>query len=116
MSKQIDLVAYLHIGYGVLILLAAVIVFVAIAGGGLLSGEAEAIAITSGVGAFVALILVILAAPSLVGGFGLLRRRAWARVLVIVMSVLALFSFPIGTALGAYSLYVLVQDEAKAEF
>jgi hypothetical protein len=115
-SRHIDIAGYLHIGYGVLILLGAVICFVVIVGGGLLSGDAEAIGITAGVGTAIAVFLAILALPSLIGGYGLIRRRPWSRVLVIVLSVLHLFSFPIGTAVGGYSLWVLFQDKAQREF
>ena len=116
MDRRIDVIAYLHIGYGIFLILVALIVAFILTGSGLLSGDATAIAVTSGVGAIVGVILCILAAPSLLGGYGLLKRREWGRILVIVLSIIDLFSFPIGTIIGAYSLYVLVQDEAKAEF
>ena len=116
MDKRVDIVAYLHIGYGLFILFVALLVVLGVVGGGLLSGDASAIAITSGVGAFVGVIMLILAVPSLVAGYGLLKRREWGRILVIVLSLFDLFSFPIGTAIGAYSLYVLFQDEVKVEF
>lgn len=114
-SRHIEIVAYLHIAYGALILMAAVIVFFVLSGGGLLSGDIGVIAITSGVGLAISLFLVIMAAPSLIGGYGLLRRREWSRVVIIVLSVIDLFSFPVGTALGGYSLWVLFQDEARLE-
>jgi hypothetical protein len=116
MSRQIDLTAYLHIGYGALILLAALIATVVIIGGGQLADDPGAVAITTGVGAVVGVILAVLSLPSIIGGFGLLKRRPWSRTVIIVLSILHLFSFPIGTAIGAYSLYVLFQDDARAEF
>lgn len=51
------------------------------------------------------------------GGVGfLLRRHApQARIPAIVLSVLALFSFPIGTAIGIYGLWALLRaQEARA--
>lgn len=50
------------------------------------------------------------------GGASLLRRQSWARYLALVLSVLGLFSFPIGTAIGAYSRWALVQDETARLF
>lgn len=116
MRKHIDMVAYLHIAYGFLILLTAFFVFIAVAGGGLLSGDMQAIFITTGIGLGVGIFLTILALPSLAGGYGLLKRKEWSRILIIIISFLDLFSFPIGTALGIYSLWVLFKGEAQAEF
>lgn len=116
MNQKINLVAYLHIAYGVFMLLMGVIAVLFIVGGGIISGDSNAILVTSTVSFFVVAVLVILAAPSILGGWGLLRRLEWARVLVIILSFFHLFSVPIGTALGVYSLYVLFQDESRAEF
>jgi hypothetical protein len=49
--------------------------------------------------------------PSLLAGWGLLRYRSWARVLTMILSFCDLFSFPLGTALGTYSLWVLFHPE-----
>ena len=51
--------------------------------------------------------------PCLVGGIGLLRKKCWARVLIIFVSVEFLFAFPVGTALGAYGLWALVKREIE---
>lgn len=116
MQKKIEIVAYLHIAYGALILLAAFMAFISIAGGGLLSGEAEAIFVTAGVGFAVSAFLALLALPSIFGGYGLLKRKEWARVLIIVLSFIDLLSFPFGTALGIYSLWVLNKPEVREMF
>jgi glucose uptake protein GlcU len=47
---------------------------------------------------------------------GLLERREWARILTIILGVLHLLGFPIGTALGVYTLYVLLNDQTKPLF
>lgn len=116
MSKQIDLVAYLHIGWGALILLGAFVAFVAVLGGGWVTGDEGVIAITTGVAIAIVIALIILSLPSILGGVGLLKRKPWSRIVIVVLSILHLFSFPIGTAIGVYSLYVLFQDEARGEF
>jgi hypothetical protein len=116
MQKHITLLAVLHIVYSGLALLGAVLAFIVIVGGGLLSGDLEAIGITAGVGTFVALILLIIAAPGLIGGFGLLKRWNWARILVLIVGILNLLSFPFGTALGIYTIWVVVQPDTKTIF
>jgi hypothetical protein len=52
------------------------------------------------------LFLAIGTVPGVVGGVGLLRQRGWARVLLLVLAVLWLMAFPVGTALGAYTFWV----------
>lgn len=115
-SEHLNIVGYLHIGYGVLYLLIALIVFVALVGGGWISGDAGVLAITSGVAVIVGIVMLVLAAPSILGGWGVLNRRDWGRILIILLSILDLFSFPIGTAIGVYSLWVLSRDEARRAF
>jgi len=42
--------------------------------------------------------------------------RNWARILAIILSVLNLMNVPVGTALGVYTLYVMLDDETSALF
>ena len=53
------------------------------------------------------LFLVLGSLIGVVGGVGLLMGRSWARVLVLILGVLHLMAFPVGTALGAYTMWVL---------
>ena len=68
------------------------------------------------VGTFVCILLLILSLPSIIGGFGLLKFRPWARILTIVLSVLHLLNFPFGTALGIYGLWVLLNKDTERMF
>jgi zinc-ribbon domain len=68
--------------------------------------------IVSGIGfLFVAGALVGLAA-----GWGLIQRESWARMLAIVTGVLNLVDMPFGTALGIYTLWVLLPAESEQEY
>jgi hypothetical protein len=49
-------------------------------------------------------------------GFSLLQRKQWGRTLAIVVSILALFRFPLGTALGIYTLWVLAPAYSGMEY
>ncbi|RPJ23991.1 MAG: hypothetical protein EHM35_16755 [Planctomycetaceae bacterium] len=51
--------------------------------------------------------------PSLFAGIGLLKQKRWARVLGVILAILALPSFPIGTAAGIYTLWVLTHKETQ---
>jgi hypothetical protein len=87
-----------------------------VVGGGLISGDAEAIRVTAIVGPAIAFFLVLTSLPGIIGGVGLLMWKNWARILVIILAVLDLFNIPIGTALGIYTLWVLFKDETTQLF
>lgn len=114
MQKHITILGALYIALGALGVLAAIIVFLAVAGGGLLSGDAQAAAISTGVGSVVAFFLLLVSAPGLIGGIGLLQRRSWSRILVIVLGCLNLLNIPVGTALGIYTLWALTKPESQS--
>jgi len=46
-------------------------------------------------------------------GVGLLQYRSWARVLAIIMAVLLIFHFPIGTVIAVYAFWVLFSQEGQ---
>ena len=52
----------------------------------------------------------------LVTGWGLLQREPWARTLAIVMACLNMIHMPFGTALGIYTLWVLLPAAAEQEY
>lgn len=49
-------------------------------------------------------------------GYGLWQVRPWARVTAIVLALLSLLAFPIGTLLGALILWYLLQADIAARF
>lgn len=48
--------------------------------------------------------------------WGLYQREPWARMLGIVIGILALVRFPFGTALGIYTLWVLAPNPSGREY
>jgi hypothetical protein len=65
----------------------------------------------------VALFSLIKAAGGFFAGWGLLNRQPWARSLAIALAIVSLFfHFPFGTALGVYTLWVLLPAHAEAEY
>lgn len=52
----------------------------------------------------------------LLTGYALLTRQPWGRVLAIVFGILALIHFPLGTALGVYTLWVLAPATSGDEY
>ena len=56
------------------------------------------------------------AAVGFFAGWGLLQREEWARVFALVVGFLALLNVPIGTALGIYTLWVLLPSQSEQEY
>ncbi|HVO58974.1 MAG TPA: hypothetical protein VMT51_14880 [Dongiaceae bacterium] len=52
----------------------------------------------------------------LVLAWGLFQRASWARYLGVALGFLALFRFPLGTALGVYTLWVLLPVASAKEY
>jgi hypothetical protein len=48
--------------------------------------------------------------------WGLLQKRPWARFLALVLGGLALLDPPFGTALGIYTLWVLLPARSELEY
>ncbi|MBI3667060.1 MAG: zinc ribbon domain-containing protein [Acidobacteria bacterium] len=61
-------------------------------------------------------LMLVSAVAGLIAGWGLLERRSWARVLAMVLGALALIRFPFGTALGVYTLWVLLPSQSEREY
>ena len=61
-------------------------------------------------------VMIVGAVLGLVAGWGLLDRQRWARMLAIVMGAIGLVDIPFGTALGIYTLWVLLPAESDEEY
>ncbi len=56
------------------------------------------------------------AIAGVIAGWGLLAHRPWARMLAIVLGCISLIHFPFGTALGIYTLWVLIPAGSDVEY
>jgi hypothetical protein len=65
----------------------------------------------------VAILLLAKAAIGFLAGWGLLQREQWARVLALVLAFVSLFTnIPFGTALGIYTMWVLLPADSEREY
>lgn len=62
------------------------------------------------------LYVVVTALVGFAAGWGLLERQPWARTLALVLGFPALLHVPFGTALGIYTIYVLLSSNAETEY
>lgn len=119
-GEHLHLLAILWFVLGALYLIPAVIMAVLAAGitFPLLHGGADRIELILAPGFFLALSLFFFAMAVLriVAGWGLLKVRPWGRTFALVMAFLALLNPPFETALGVYTLFVLLPDSASEEY
>lgn len=68
------------------------------------------------VAGFIGALLFATAVLGILAGWGLLNYRSWARMLAMVLGIIALIHIPFGTALGIYTLWVLLPTESEREY
>jgi hypothetical protein len=113
MNTHIKVVAALHILLGALGLIGSLVIFAifGLAGGIAVSqGGGEAATIIGFVALCIGGLIALLSVPEIIGGWALLAQKSWGRVLVLVLGFLDLLHFPLGTAVGIYTLWVLLRD------
>lgn len=119
MTKHIELVGLLYLLAGAITVLVAATVFILGLGAlSIASGEARVAAgVTAATFIIVALLLVLWAAVNAWLGRELRRgTRPLTRTIAFVVAVLHLFVLPFGTALGVYTMWVLLHPETRARF
>lgn len=116
LQLHVTVLGWLHvIGYAIFLLL-GIFLFTLLSSIGALTGDEQATLVLGLVGTTVGGLLVVLALPGIVAGYGLLTHRSWGRYLAIVVAILGLVNLPLGTIVGVYALWVLLQESADAYF
>lgn len=110
---HLTIVGALHTAFGVLALLGLLAAAFVGIGLGVAMAEAGHGMLGSLLLGFLVSLAAVLSLPGLIGGIGLLMRKRWSRIVVLVVSCVHLLNVPFGTAMGAYSLWVLLQDDAR---
>jgi NADH:ubiquinone oxidoreductase subunit K len=116
MEKHINVVGVLYIILSVLSFLGAFTIYFVLRLIGNFTDDDNANMILTIIADVLSVVLVVLAIPCLIGGIGLIKRKNWARILVLILSIINLLNFPIGTVIGIYSIWALLQPEVTAEF
>jgi hypothetical protein len=116
LEQHMTILGWLYVVGHAIFLVIGAFVFVLLVGLAPVTGEPEPMWILGLVGTAVGLLMAALGLPGLLAGYGLLTRKPWARVLTIVVGLLSLINFPIGTLIGLYTLWVLTQPAATEYF
>jgi len=69
-----------------------------------------------GIGFWAGLIIFVMSLPEIIAGIFLLRKREWARIFTLVLAFMSLLNFPLGTALGVYTIVILFKPETVQLF
>jgi len=119
----VKVLGVVYLAVGGCMLLAALFLFLTLGGvAGIVGATAEpqdaaiAIPVLGFAGTALAAFFTLFSLPSLITGYGLLNYKPWARVVGIVLSAISLINIPIGTVVGAYGLWVLLNQETERLF
>lgn len=116
MEQHVTVLGVLHIAWGALGLLTALILGIALIGAGFITADTEAITVLSIVAISIGFALFLPSLPGLIGGIGVLRHHQWARIMLLVVGILNLLLIPFGTILGVYTIWVLLHGDVKRMF
>jgi hypothetical protein len=116
MSTHVKIIGWLHIIFGLFGILTALALFGGGILGGAFAGSLKGMVGMGLIGTFVGVMVAVIALPGLIAGYGLLKYYDWARILMIVIAVLELIQFPLGTVLGIYTLWALLSADGAALF
>ena len=113
---HVPVLGWLYVVANALVLLVGIICLVLLGGIGLFVDDAVAARILILIGSVSLVLFAFIALPGIIAGLGLVARKPWARILAMVVGFLGLTAFPIGTILGLYAFYILLQDAAHEYF
>jgi hypothetical protein len=123
MQTHVKVLGVIYLAVGGLMLLGALFLLLTMGGvAGIVGASADpedaaiAIPVLGFAGTALALFLGVFALPSLVTGYGLINYKPWARIVGIILSAISLINIPIGTIIGAYGLWVLLNKDTERLF
>ena len=123
MQTHVKVVGVAFIVFGALGILAAMAIMLVFGGAaGIVGASADpeeaafALPIIGLTGTLLSMFLFALSIPGLITGFGLLSLKPWARILGIVLCAIQLINIPLGTLLGIYGLWVLLNSDTERLF
>lgn len=116
LDVHVKVVGWLFIVTNALLLSIGVIGLLFMFGIGILAQDLTSFQVLGVIGTMGLVLLTILGLPGIIAGVGLLQRRVWGRVLALVLGILGLTAFPVGTLIGVYAIFVLLQNSASTYF
>lgn len=122
METHIKVLGILNIilgAFGLVVALGLLLMFGGIVGIVSTTGDPDAeiaVPILGAIGGLIFVIVLVVSVPVIIAGWGILNYREWGRILGIVVAVIELVNVPIGTAIGIYGLWVLLNSQTVELF
>ena len=113
---HVPVLGWLFVIANAVLLITGLLALILLVGIGLVAQDPIAYRVLVLVGSAALILFFLFGLPGFIAGIGLLKRRHWARTLALVIGILGLAAFPIGTALGVYAIFVLLQVDATQYF
>ena len=124
MEKHVTLVGILNIVYRSMAIIGAIVLFCLAYGFGFLMKfishfdhneiqevPPEVFSIVQIVLTCIGILILIFSVAGIIGAVGVLKKKEWGRITLLIVSFFSLLSIPLGTILGVYSIWVLLNDE-----
>ena len=112
-EKHIRTLGIIYIVWGILSILFGLLLIAFFGFISMVADDPQAAVVLRLIGTIAVAFTLVTGIPEIVGGWGLLKKCGWARILVIIMAAINVVDFPLGTALGIYGFWVLFKDESK---
>jgi hypothetical protein len=117
MKKHVTLVAALQIGFSTIGIIGAAVIYLVLSFAVNVVQDVEVAGpILKFMSGMLPAMILLVSLLGLLGGIGLLSFQKWARILVMVITAVGCLAFPVGTIVGVYSLWVLMQDDTVKLF
>jgi hypothetical protein len=117
MKKHVTIVGALQIGFSSLwLVLAIVLYFIFNFARGQVGEDPTALKVLGFMAIILPLFIGTISVLGIISGIALLSYKGWGRIMTIIVSALGCFNIPIGTLVGVYSIWVLMQDDTVKLF
>ncbi len=118
LRTHVNILGWILIAQTVILLLGALFILLFLPAIGSVSGDREALTVLSTVGISVSSFMGLLVIPGFVVGIALLqaRPRPWVRYVAFAIYVLGMLNIPLGTCIGVYAAWVLLQNACNEYF
>ena len=119
MERHITILGILYIGYNTVSLIMGIVAAVALLGisaaGNVFTDDfpPAPLFLLNTVGITLLIVFTVISLPGIIAGIGLIKFKQWGRILGLIVAVVNLFSFPVGTAISIYALWVLLSQETN---
>lgn len=112
MMEHIKLLGIFYVILGGLDILQVVLITGIMSGIGSILGGSM-IPILKFTSSIITIVYGVFSIPLIIGGISLLKYKSWSRIFVFILGIFNIVKFPIGTALGVYTIWILSKDECK---